>query len=83
MLSEEYKAKIRKLCKDYDLGMITFLPGGLIRFTANYPIRTNIEKHLHNYEVIENETGEAPTMDDRPDDMKYAFWVTVRPFYHD
>ncbi len=79
MLTETQKTRVRELCRLHKLGMVEFQDNGMVHFKSNYPIKENIQKHLTEFEITH--ADELPTMDNRPDDMKYAYWVTCRPLF--
>ena len=77
MLSALQQARVRRMCREFHLGMVRFQDNGMIHFTSSHPIKQNIERFYEDFEITDS--GSGPTMDDRVDDMRMSYWVTVRP----
>jgi len=76
MLSEAQRNQVRELCKKKKCGMIEFLPDGSIRFSGMTPLETSVQRTFPYFRVIDSGSS---VWEDRIDDMKQGYWVTVRP----
>jgi len=76
MLTEAQKMQVIKAAHRFQLGQVEFRTNGLIYFQRMTPIIEQVRKAFPHFEVVD--AGEDAILEERPDDMRFAHWVTMR-----
>lgn len=80
-MTEEQRKLLADLCKQAKLPPAALLANGNVKLTSQTPFTDETLKLFSLYDWEKVESGDYPLMTDRPDEMKYEYYVILRPTF--
>lgn len=77
MLSDKQKDLVKAICSAHSIPHPEFKDSGCCLFSSNIEIADKVQKAFPKWDIAD--LGYSPTMEERPDDMRYGYWVLMNP----